>query len=636
MNKNLYRIVFNKARGMLMVVADIARSGRAGSPRSSGIGHAHSQMIGRVSALSLSLWLAMGAVQSAQAAIVANAGAPKNQQPTVVNSANGTPQVNIQTPSKAGVSRNSYTRFDVDKNGAILNNSHKNVQTNLGGMVAGNPWLAKGEAKVILNEVSSRDPSRLNGMIEVAGQKAQVVIANPSGITCSGCGFINANRATLTTGQAQMKDGQLTGYKVDRGEVVVDGAGMDTSGADYTDIIARSVKVNAGLWAKDLKITTGRNAVDADHAKIEKGSDDATARPQLAVDVSSLGGMYAGKIRMVGTERGVGVRNAGAMGAQAGNVTITADGRIENSGTLRASDSASVQTAGELSNSGMLTAANNVQVKAASLTGSKESVLAAGVKNDGRLGETGDLRLSTTGQLSAHGQTLAGGNLSASGQGVDLSDSQTQGKRVLVDGGAGDVNTARAKVNASELNVRSGKVLNNTGGTLGAAKTLQISAGAVDNTQGKVIAVAGKNQIDTGTLNNTQGLISAVADGGEITTTRTVNNTQGRIEAAKTQRITASGLNNQQGVIVADGATVALSGGTLDNTSGSLLSRGALSLESGALANRSGFLASDGNFTLNSGAVDNTDGQIGANQTLSATFRTLHNCLLYTHDAADD
>lgn len=625
MNKNLYRIVFNKARGMLMVVADIARSGRAGSPRSSGIGHTHSQLIGRVSALSLSLWLAMGAVQSAQAAIVANAGAPKNQQPTVVNSANGTPQVNIQTPSKAGVSRNSYTRFDVDKNGAILNNSHKNVQTNLGGMVAGNPWLAKGEAKVILNEVSSRDPSRLNGMIEVAGQKAQVVIANPSGITCSGCGFINANRATLTTGQAQMKDGQLTGYKVDRGEVVVDGAGMDTSGADYTDIIARSVKVNAGLWAKDLKITTGRNAVDADHAKIEKGSDDATARPQLAVDVSSLGGMYAGKIRMVGTERGVGVRNAGAMGAQAGNVTITADGRIENSGTLRASDSASVQTAGELSNSGMLTAANNVQVKAASLTGSKESVLAAGVKNDGRLGETGDLRLSTTGRLSAHGQTLAGDNLSASGQGVDLSDSQTQGKRVLVDGGAGDVNTARAKVNASELNVRSGKLLNNTGGTLGAAKTLQISAGAVDNTQGKVIAVAGKNQIDTGTLNNTQGLISAVADGGEITAARTVNNTKGRIEAAKTQRITASGLNNQQGVIVADGATVALSGGTLDNTAGSLLSRGALSLESGALANRSGFLASDGNFTLNSGAVDNTDGQIGANQTLSATFSTLHN-----------
>jgi len=142
MNKNLYRIVFNKARGMLMVVADIARSGRAGSSRSSGIGHNHSRLVGKVSALSFSLWLAMGVVHTAQADIIADAGAPKNQQPTVLNSANGTTQVNIQTPSAAGVSRNNYSKFDVSQQGAILNNSHKNVQTQLGGMVTGNPWLA--------------------------------------------------------------------------------------------------------------------------------------------------------------------------------------------------------------------------------------------------------------------------------------------------------------------------------------------------------------------------------------------------------------------------------------------------------------------------------------------------------------
>ncbi|MDR0805266.1 MAG: ESPR domain-containing protein, partial [Enterobacteriaceae bacterium] len=39
MNKNLYRIIFNQARGMLMVVAEIARSGRAGALPSSGAGH---------------------------------------------------------------------------------------------------------------------------------------------------------------------------------------------------------------------------------------------------------------------------------------------------------------------------------------------------------------------------------------------------------------------------------------------------------------------------------------------------------------------------------------------------------------------------------------------------------------------
>lgn len=667
MNKNLYRIVFNKARGMLMVVADIARSGRAGSSRASGIGHTHSRLIGKVSAISFGLWLAMGAIQPAQANIVANTGAPKNQQPTVINSANGTPQVNIQTPSKAGVSRNSYTQFDVDKKGAILNNSHKNVQTNLGGMVAGNPWLARGEAKVILNEVSARDPSKLNGMIEVAGQKAQVVIANPAGITCSGCGFINANRATLTTGQAQMKDGALTGFNVERGEVVVEGTGMDTSGADYTDIIARSVKVNAGLWAKDLKVTTGRNRVDAAHEVIEKGSDDPATRPQLAVDVASLGGMYAGKIRMVGTERGVGVRNAGAIGAQAGSVTLSADGRIENSGTLRASDNASLQTASELNNSGVITAARDVRVSAASLTGSQQSVLAAGVKSDGKLADAGDLELSTRGQLSAHGQNLAGGNLSARGQGVDLSGSQTQGKRLLLDGGAGDLNTASAKVNASEMTLRTGKLLNNAGGTLsaetmtvsahdlsnqkgkiahsgsgtlavdlpgtldnqqgqiGAANGVQLRAGTLDNTAGQIVAVAGNTRLEAGTVNNQQGLISAAAGDGEITSQQAVNNARGRIEAAKTQRISAGSLDNQQGVIIADGATLALNGGAFDNRAGSLLSQGSLSLESGALNNQSGFLASDGDFSLSAGAVDNTDGQIGANSTLTAGFDRLSN-----------
>lgn len=667
MNKNLYRIVFNKARGMLMVVADIARSGRAGSSRASGIGHTHSRLIGKVSAISFGLWLTMGAIQPAQANIVANTGAPKNQQPTVINSANGTPQVNIQTPSKAGVSRNSYTQFDVDKKGAILNNSHKNVQTNLGGMVAGNPWLARGEAKVILNEVSARDPSKLNGMIEVAGQKAQVVIANPAGITCSGCGFINANRATLTTGQAQMKDGALTGFNVERGEVVVEGTGMDTSGADYTDIIARSVKVNAGLWAKDLKVTTGRNRVDAAHEVIEKGSDDPATRPQLAVDVASLGGMYAGKIRMVGTESGVGVRNAGAIGAQAGSVTLSADGRIENSGTLRASDNASLQTASELNNSGAITAARDVRVSAASLTGSQQSVLAAGVKSDGKLADAGDLELSTRGQLSAHGQNLAGGNLSARGQGVDLSGSQTQGKRLLLDGGAGDLNTASAKVNASEMTLRTGKLLNNAGGTLsaetmtvsahdlsnqkgkiahsgsgtlavdlpgtldnqqgqiGAANGVQLRAGTLDNTAGQIVAVAGNTRLEAGTVNNQQGLISAAAGDGEITSQQAVNNTRGRIEAAKTQRISAGSLDNQQGVIIADGATLALNGGAFDNRAGSLLSQGSLSLESGALNNQSGFLASDGDFSLSAGAVDNTDGQIGANSTLTAGFDRLSN-----------
>ncbi|HHS9508757.1 TPA: hemagglutinin repeat-containing protein [Raoultella planticola] len=689
MNKNLYRIVFNKARGMLMVVADIARSGRAGSARASAPGRLPRQLHGKVSAISFSLWLAMGVIHPAQANIVADAGAPKNQQPTVMQSANGTPQVNIQTPSAAGVSRNTYSQFDVNQQGAILNNSHKNVQSQLGGMVAGNPWLAKGEAKVILNEVNSRDPSRLNGMIEVAGKKAQVVIANPSGITCNGCGFINANRATLTTGQAQLNNGSLTGYQVERGEVTIEGAGMDSSAADYTDIIARSVKVNAGLWAKDLKVTTGRNRVDAAHERIEKTGDDPATRPQLAVDVASLGGMYARKIRMVGTESGVGVRNAGALGAQAGSVTLTADGRIENSGTLRASEDATVRTAGEFSNSGALTAGRHVDIQAASLTSSHSSVLAAGVQNDGKLAESGDLRLHADGQLSAHGQTLAGGSLRASGQGVDVSGSQTQGQRVELDSGAGNLLSQNAEVNARELTLRSGQTLNNDGGTFSAdaitlsaqhlsnhkGKLVQTGSGAlvvklpgdIDNREGEIaangdiqlaaqsvnnqggkvlaaqngsltaharttldnrkgtLAAAGDTRIDAGILNNNEGLISAATGRGDIRSAQAVSNNKGRIEAAKTQAISAAGLNNQQGVIVADGATLALADGAFNNQSGSLYSHSGLAIYSGALNNQHGYLASSGTLTFKGGDVDNRAGQFATEQTLDASFSAFLN-----------
>ena len=50
----------------------------------------------------------------------------------------------------AGVSRNSYSQFNVAPQGAILNNSRTNVQTQLGGWAQGNPWLAGGSAKVAI------------------------------------------------------------------------------------------------------------------------------------------------------------------------------------------------------------------------------------------------------------------------------------------------------------------------------------------------------------------------------------------------------------------------------------------------------------------------------------------------------
>lgn len=288
----------------------------------------------RLTTLSLGMLLAFGAIQPAQANIVADNNAAAGLRPDVTETQGGIPQVNIQAPSAGGVSRNVYSEFNIDGRGVILNNSHSDTYTSIGGNVTGNAALANGGAIIILNEVNSRDPSQLNGMIEVAGQRAEVVIANPSGITCNGCGFINASRGTLTTGQAMVENGVLTGYRVEDGAVAIEGQGLSGM-QDYTDIIARSVKINSQVQAEVLNITTGRNVVDAQNSTVTRLADSGTPKPELALDVTSLGSIYTGKIRMIGTEKGVGVNHSGFMLAS-DNVEITADGEINNSGFLQA------------------------------------------------------------------------------------------------------------------------------------------------------------------------------------------------------------------------------------------------------------------------------------------------------------
>src|SRR6185369_1946686 len=108
--------------------------------------------------------------------------------------------------------------------------------------------------RVILNEVNSTNPTQLRGHIEVAGQRAQVVVANPAGISCDGCGFINAHRATLTTGTPNFNGPQLEGYLVRGGAVRIQGNGLDATQTDFAEIISRAVEVNAGVWAKELRL----------------------------------------------------------------------------------------------------------------------------------------------------------------------------------------------------------------------------------------------------------------------------------------------------------------------------------------------------------------------------------------------
>ena len=246
-----YKVIFNKKRGQMMAVAEIAISeGKSAGERTADSSANMPQQTG-LSILSFSLMLAVGGALllpvHAQARIVGDNNAPSNQRPVILNSANGTPQVNIQTPSKSGVSMNQYQQFDVNKQGAILNNSRTNTQTQLGGWVQGNPFLATGPARVIVNQVNSANPSHLNGYIEVAGQKAEVIIANPAGLRINGGGFINASGVTLTTGTPVVSGAGVDAFRVRRGSIDIGKDGLDTSGADYTRLISQASQLQGAL-----------------------------------------------------------------------------------------------------------------------------------------------------------------------------------------------------------------------------------------------------------------------------------------------------------------------------------------------------------------------------------------------------
>ena len=478
MNKLLYRIIFNKARGMLMATAEIAASHSHTStrPKRRPLVLAHTTSFNvhpLVSAVLFTLGNSVAFIPYAQAQVVADPNAAANLRPQIFNAANGVPLINIQTPSAAGVSRNVYRQLDVQSNGAILNNARNNAQTQLGGWVQGNPNLASGTARVILNEVNSNNSSQLRGFIEVAGDRAQVVIANPAGITCDGCGFINANRATLTTGTPIMNGGNLEGYRVAGGQITIQGNGLDATQTDYTDLIARAVEVNTGLWANNLSVTTGANQVAADNSVASPITGSSPA-PAFAVDVAGLGGMYAGKIHLVGTEAGVGVRNAGTIGASAGEVRITVDGQLLNSGSVTSTDTTAI-TVTHLTNRGLI-------------DGTHTRLAATTLDNLGSGRLYGD-------QLSIAATTL--------NNTVEAGSSPTIAARNRLDLGVGSLNNDNGALifssgdlaiggNLDTSDIASGRAgtLTNNGGTLQALGAMQVTADQIINTNANFSAVA--------------------------------------------------------------------------------------------------------------------------------------------------
>lgn len=359
MNQKTYRLVFSRLRGMLVAVEETAAStGKStGETRTSGRAPAaqdtHLSLYRFVVA---PLLLALTPLLSVAQIVPGGSHAPG-----VVTTQNGIPQVNINRPAGSGVSMNTYNQFDIQKNGAILNNSPTIVNTQQAGHINGNPNFGPNDAaRVIVNQVNSSSASQMRGYLEVAGQRAQVIVANPNGLLVDGGGFINTSRATLTTGTPNFAaDGSLAGFNVTGGTITVQGAGFNGTNIDQVDLLARAVQANAAIYARNLNVVTGSNAVDYNTLAATPIAASGAA-PGVSIDVSNLGGMYADRIVLVGTENGVGVSSKGVLAAQAGDLILTTQGKLVLAGQTNASGNITASAHDGIDNSGTTYAQQSV------------------------------------------------------------------------------------------------------------------------------------------------------------------------------------------------------------------------------------------------------------------------------------
>ncbi len=631
MNKHCYRLIFSRTHGELRVVSELARScsSEPGQRIGSGI-TAGSRLWVTVRRSVWLLGLLMFAGPVMADGIVADGSANPSQRPEVINTQNGLPQVNITAPNQAGVSHNQYQQFDVDAKGAILNNSAVMTSTQMAGMIQGNPNLNPNSApaRVILNEVNSNNPSQLRGFMEVAGGKAQVIVANPAGIVCNGCGTINAGRMTLTTGRPQLNaDGSLAGYLVERGVVRIEDGGLngDTRhDTEYVDILARAVEVNAGVWAKEgMSVVAGRNRVSADGKTATPLSDDGSTRPELAIDMGQMGGMYSGSIRMIGTEAGVGVRNQNGQVQAGKTLTVSSEGKLswrsdapdaatQANGDIQLAAKGDIETHGKvysgsqlaaqsregmLTQSGTLAAAGDVHLNAARGIQSSGHLL-AGSNADSTLVQDANLQLDSQGDIRASGGLLSKKSVNVSGRRVDISGAQVATGRTALTARDGGVALRQSTVDSGEL----------------AVSTTE----NVDAQQAKV--KAGRWTVDADNLFNQQATWSQTGDGeSRFTLAGSLDNSDGAIEA-QNLRLSASQLVNQRGRLVALGSAAQhwQVGGLLDNTGGTVGSNGDLRLDAGRLDNQGGTLKTQSGLTLHAdGAVNNAGGNLLAGNGLT-------------------
>ncbi|AVT58658.1 hemagglutinin repeat-containing protein [Pectobacterium versatile] len=523
---------------------------------------------------------------------------------------NGVPVINIATPNSAGISHNQYRDFNVDKPGLILNNGTEQLNpTQLGGLIQNNPNLKGNAADAIINEVVSTNRSTLAGYLEVGGKQASVIVANPNGITCDGCGFINTPQVTLTTGKLQLDaQGNLQHIDVKRGDITLTGQGLDASKSDYLSLIARTAQIDAGLNANETRIVLGANQVDATGKVTAQAADSGVAgsNVKVALDTGALGGMYTNRITLVSSEKGVGV-NVGNLSARSGDITLSANGKLSlgdavAQGTIQAdADTLALrgkQQAGEALTlkarqditlqDATLRAGQNIELASGGGLKAQNSVISAGVDAQGKVKSANQLSIKSDGVTLAATQLAAGKMTIDAGQSLQQ-DAQSGLRAESVLEMRGDTISLAGSAGAEDVRLEA-KTLNGAGSAQLQAKnnaTVRVTQqgdwqGSL--TAGNALAVDGGRLVQRGTM-----------AGKSLTLTLDTLDNRGDIAALQELTFSGNALTNSGTLAAAERLTV--NAQRLDN-SGLLSARNEVKLELQTVLNNQGNILTDNQLFL--------------------------------------
>ena len=481
----------------------------------------------------------------------------RNQQVNVEKAPNGVPVVNINAPNKNGVSHNHFKEYNVGKEGILLNNSSKEFnKTQIGGIIQGNSNLNGREANVILTEVTGVNRSRIEGYTEIVGKSAEYILANPNGIYLNGAGFINTPRVILTTGKSITDElGNLKGFSIDDGTVVIGSQGIDGKNVRMVDIISRTAELNGAVYGgEEVNVVLGRNDYDHQTKKVTPKADKAGDKPKVALDAKALGSLYAGRIYLQSTEKGVGVNSQGEMLAGAGDFEVDVNGRLVINDTQAKNDikikaenveiqkrviaenNVNVDTK-DIINTGVVTANKNITVKSSNIE-NKGGISSKSININNKE------KIVNTGKISAD-------NVKISSKDMENKELTAVNADINL---TGNLKTESIKA-VENLNIK-GKNIENTG-TIAANKKVQIESADISN-KGDISA----DEIKINNKNNVVNEKNITASIVDITSKSLVNKEEIQGEILNLKILDSF---NNNGILL--GKNITLNAGKVINTS---------------------------------------------------------------------